>query len=172
METADYEFTKINRELSTYKRKVKNEISKPNQHLLLDKDSLSAFKLSNEILKETHDLITSNYGIKFVRSERYKELIDRFKVLDINSINQLEKQLNANKEHFIRFVELFMQERNQHNIKLIDTSPLFYFAHFMAASKGDDFFQKYRQFKNNEGYRIISQLGFPELYKQTEHEST
>lgn len=167
LETADYEFTKINRELTGYKRKVKSEISQSSERLLVDKDSLSAFKQSDEILKEVRSLLTLTYRVKFVQSERYKELIDRFKFLGINKINELRNQLEANRDHFLKFVEAFMQERNQHTLKLLDTSPLFYIAHFLAASKGKEYFRRYRAFKNNEGYNIISKLDFCHIYEGT-----
>lgn len=172
LETADNEFVKIKSGLTSYKRQLRDKISQQNEDILVDKASLSTFKKDNETLKAVHDLLASKFEVRFAISEYYQELIDRLRFLEVDKINTLYELIEASREHFLKFVNEFMQKRNQYKLRLIDTSPLYYFAHFLAAEKGTQFFKTYRELKNKQGYSIASQFDFCEIYEATKHLST
>ena len=168
LEIGDIEFDRLRRGLTAYKGALDKSIEKGGRAVHLNQDSLSLFLQKNSQLKKLKDVMTDKFNVRYVESFWTPELIDRFGMLGIRTIYSLEQALKKNKDHLSRFIVLMMEKRQMSGRSIPDNSPLYYLAHFLASGKGDGFFREYRRFGNEKGYRIASQLNFPQIFQQTE----
>lgn len=167
LEMGDIEFDRLRRGLTSYKGSLDKSIDKGGRMVQLNQDSLFLFLKKNSQLKELKELMSVRFNVNYVESYWTPELIERFEMLGIKTIYSLEKALKKNKDHLSRFIILMMEKRQMFDRSIPDNSPLYYLAHFLASGKGDDFFKEYRRFGNEKGYRIVSQLNFPQIFQET-----
>lgn len=167
LEMGDMEFDRLRKGLSTYREGLYKNIENTKKVIPLDQDSLAIFIGTNTIFEEIKEFMRNDYSVKFVDYKPDAELIERLEYLKIYTISGLRKKIIDHKEHFERFVKLFLEKRNEFGMRLKSSSPLYYFAHYLASSKGKDFFEDYRFFGKDKGYRVISNLAFDEIYEAT-----
>lgn len=167
LEIGDLEFDRLRRGLTAYKGALDKSIEKGGRTVQLNQDSLFLFLEKNSQLKELKEILQVRFNVRYVESYWTPELTDRFELLGLKTIYSLEKALKNNKDHLIRFIALMMERRHMYERTIPDNSPLYYLAHFLASGKGEIFFKNYRHFGSEKGYGIVSQLNFPEIYRQT-----
>lgn len=172
LELGDREFDRLRKDLAKYERGLPKEIKEENTEILIDQASLKALVNNNERFKHVQNILRTKYNAVFINSERYDELIDRLEFLGIDSVSNILESLRQKGEHFERFVYYFFDRRGKSNYRLVNTAPLFYYLHFLASAKGREFFQRYRDFGNDKGYKVVDQSDFVEIYSHTEYETT
>ena len=133
LETADIEFDRLKADLNKHEAKVTVDIEMNPNNVLLDQASLISFTIKNEIFSQAKDIIKRNTGCKFYDNYEVIGELEKFEFLSITTIGEIESILQSDKDHYLKFVDLFTINMNDKNLMI--TLPLFYFLHFLACKK-------------------------------------
>ncbi len=167
LEVGDNEFERLRNERSRYKRRINKELLEGGV-IEINQSSLKVFLDNNEYLKEVTNILRKDFNIRLVESNsNYGEIIARLKILNINDVNSLNRFLKEHHNHFINFVKVFFQLRFQNEKigALASNSPLFYLCHFIASTKGREFFlNTYHTF---DRFSIVTRINLFDVYLES-----
>jgi len=145
LETADIEFDRLKKDLSTYEVKVKEDIKNNPNMVLIDQASISSFIKTNKIFELAKGIISTNMSCVFVSNINFYYELSMLNFFHITTIGQLEKLVNENQVHYLSFVDLFTKKNKNNRLSL--AIPLFYFFHFIALKKESvDYFSQYLKY--------------------------
>ncbi|MCS3532189.1 GTP pyrophosphokinase family protein [Chryseobacterium sp. JUb7] len=150
LETADKEFDRLKKELSTYEYDVSDMIISEPQNVGIDKASLGKFNLENEILKEARNFLSNKMKWDYVELNNGADegIISRFSYFKMKTIKDISDSLTANKELFFKFIDVFTDDFFYPEIS-IDVI-LYYFQHFLASlSENEDYIEGYLTYDYN-----------------------
>lgn len=132
LETADFEFDRLKRELSKYESEVAELIKTQPEKVTLDQASLLSFNQKNNILKKARTIIKKNVKCQFTYSTDFEGYIFGFKeIFKLNTINEIELILEKYEKEFLAFVKLFTSRLDYSELR--ETISIYYFQHFLSA---------------------------------------
>lgn len=134
LETADVEFDRLKGEINKYEENIAIKIQEKPSEVKLDQASILSFVQSNQVFSNAREIVHKNIGCEFIERKDVSGELERFPLFQIKNIEELENSVSKNEGHFIRFVNAFSKKQRHHEYLSI-TLPLFYFQHFLAASK-------------------------------------
>ena len=105
LELADDEFNSIKCEIEQYSTEIDSKIFEKSDEILIDKVSLEHFIFNSPIVREMDETITSNANTKLKDDKISSSDIKRMAYFNIETIDDLEKILESNKEKTINFAK-------------------------------------------------------------------
>ncbi|SIN95309.1 GTP pyrophosphokinase [Chitinophaga niabensis] len=168
LESADFEFDRLKNMKKEYEQEVVDSIDPTSVvPVSVNPISLSVFANSNSTFNEIRDELTKERGMKYARGNKnFDKIIEKLSYLKINTINELEVVINANKEPFKRFVRLLFERRKDSREVILHESPLEYLLHYIAASKGREYLNKYKVYGTNSPEGNVKEItDFLDLYR-------
>ncbi|MFZ4929270.1 GTP pyrophosphokinase [Chryseobacterium sp. Mn2064] len=150
LETADKEFDRLKKELSTYENNVSNLIISEPQNVGINKASLEKFNLDNEILIEARNFLANKMQWKYIESVGSDRIIPRFAYFKMRTIKDINDSLIENKDLFFKFLDVFTE--GFHYSEIAINIIIYYFQHFLAAiSEDEDYINGYLHYEDTIG---------------------
>ena len=148
LESADIEFDRLKNDLTQYEQKVSDEIITAPQKVPINQASIASLIKTNPTFEEARNYVVNECNAYFDQPANYDGLIDKFTLFEIDNIGELQKSIEDNKAHFIRFVKDFIKpDITKH---LSNSLPLFWYQHFLASkTQNSDFIKKYLSYKGD-----------------------
>jgi len=172
LETADKEFDRLKNELNMYERNISQLIKEKPDKIELNQASLKSLISTNEIFEIARKIIAKNLSSKFFEDTDLSDLISRFKFFKIETIKELEDDLEKNKIIFLSFVNEFTKNLAKYD-KLPMSITVFYYQHFLASI--DENAQKVLDYFKCEMPQIAGGIGsaerFVEVYREAKKNS-
>ncbi|MBV8256067.1 MAG: hypothetical protein JO154_25955 [Chitinophaga sp.] len=169
LESADKEFDRLVEAKFKYQGSITSDMKNSSvQPILINSISLFEFLKEDRIFEEIREMMVKECGvIGFVEGKDYKEILARLRFLEIHTIQNLTEILNENEQQLKQFVKLLFKERSDRrsNTAVIDQSPLFYLLHYIAASKGEQTFNEYKDYGD---FKLREVVNFLDLYKRSQ----
>lgn len=145
LEAADLEFVRLSFLKLNHIHKASEAInSSVENNTQIDSININVLDSQNKTLKAVREMLRDKYGITFIKKGNYKNILDKLKFFGIKYLEQLEKDLNENKEVLIKFSNLLFQRRNDNRKYILYEAPLEYYLHFLGSAKGIEEWNNYR----------------------------
>lgn len=166
LETADVEFDRLKRELTTYEAEVSDLIKTTPETVQINQASLAQFNIENTVLKEARELLTKKKGWSYSPApQEFYGITERFEFFNIHNIKELEEALLRDKRLFFAFIEEFTKDFTYDEMTM--SIVLFYYQHFLAAkSENPDRVMDYFNFSENKINSAGGGKPFVDLYKK------
>lgn len=171
LETADIEFDRLKRELTTYEAEVGDLIRKAPEAVQINQASLTQFNLENTVLREGRELLKQKKGWTYtpMRQELHG-ITERFEFFNMHNIRDIEEALNKDKKLFFAFIEEFTKEFNYDEMPI--SIVLYYYQHFLAAkSENPKLVMDYFNYSENKINPIGGGQPFVDLFKKVKNRS-
>lgn len=137
LETADVEFDRLKTELKEYENRVPILIKSKPENVDINAASINSFLKTNDILLEVKKLIENITGVELKPIDNYDPIMKLLRFHELKSIGDLSKMLTMNKDRFLRFAEIFINNRINKGMAPATIAPLLYFLHFLAGKSQD-----------------------------------
>lgn len=172
LETADIEFDRLKKDINDYELNISKVIRSTPEQVKLDQASVSSFIHTNEIFAQAREIITMNTGCKFLTIRELIGQLERFELLKIHTIAELDELVKKNKKQYLIFVDLLSSTIGRYD-ELDKSLPLFYFQHYLASSKeSEEFMQEYFDYGTQKMGNTSPGDKFIDIYKQSKGQST
>jgi putative GTP pyrophosphokinase len=159
LETADIEFDRLKRDLTSYESEVGELIRETPENVKINQASLLKFNNENIILEEARELMKSITGWEYTVNSDLTAIIDKFELFGMKTIKDIEDTLKNDKTTFFKYLEEFTKNLKYTDISI--TISLFYYQHFLAGKTEDISFVM-----NYQTFRGVNIGGKPEKFIQ------
>lgn len=169
LEAADLEFVRLkNLKLSHIQKAAAAIASKSESTTLIDSINIQVLDEKNGTLNAVRGMLQNKYEVKFIKKSNYKNVFLKLKFFQIGSLEQLEKDLNKNKDKLVKFVDLLFARRTDGPKYIRFEAPLEYYLHLLGSAHDEAYWDEYRNYGTADCKTTITEVtDFIQLHKDS-----